>query len=259
MNMIEMVPQNSQINRSRFFNNFRKTLIFIGCIFSLVIISCTNDDKPEKIAAIVDRTKLPKLHETDVTTVISDSGVTRFRISSPSWDIYDKAEQPYWEFPKGIHFEKFDENLNVSANIHSLYAKFYVNEQIWELRGKVKSTNVKGEIIETEQLFWNQRLETFYSDSLTKVTTPSQILTGTGFLSNQSMTQYTFVRPQGSISVSENSNNLDTASNAPYGVKPLGGIVTSSINDQNAKAAAAAKNPSPTKTFPTMLIPIPQK
>jgi len=266
--MIEMKTQKSGIIVSKSLRNFWKAIIFVSCLL-LVIISCTNDDKPEKIGAIIDRSKLPKLHVTDVTTVISDSGVTRYRISSSRWDIYDKVNQPYWEFPNGIHFEKFDENLNINANIRSNYAKFYVNEQIWELRGKVKSTNLQGEVFETEQLFWNQRLEKFYSDSLTKITRATQILTGTGFVSNQSMTQYTFMRPQGPISFNENPNSSDsiaTSSNGSVGVKPSVGVVSSlnapakiisSINEQNAKAAA--KKPIPAKPIPTMLIPIPQK
>ena len=50
--------------------------------------------------------------------------------------------QPYWEFPQGIHFERFDLNLKVDANIHSEYAKFNENEQLWELRKNVKMTNI---------------------------------------------------------------------------------------------------------------------
>jgi LPS export ABC transporter protein LptC len=169
-------------------------------------VTCSND-KPDTIAAIVDRSSLPKLHATEITTVISDSGVTRYRISAPIWNVYDKARQPYWEFPLGIHFEKFDANLKVDANIHSQYARFNENEQLWELKGKVRSTNLQGELFETEQLFWNQREERFYSDSLIKITQKSHIITGIGFESNQSMTRYQIRQPQGIFPVEENTEN----------------------------------------------------
>ena len=101
--------------------------------------------------------------------------------------MYDKAAKPYWEFPKGIHFERFDLNLKVDANIHSSYARYFEVEQIWELRGKVRATNIKGDLLETEQLFWNQQQEKFYTDSTFKLTQSDKIVKGKGFTCNQTM------------------------------------------------------------------------
>jgi len=182
----------------------KKAFIVILPVF--LIVACTKE-KHDTIAAIVDRSVLPKLHATEITTVISDSGITRYRISAPRWDIYDKSSQPYWDFPNGIHFEKFDLNLKVDANIHSKYARFNENEQLWELKGNVKATNLLGELFETEQLFWNQREERMYSDSLIKITQVSHIITGIGFESNQTMTRYTIRKPQGIFPVNENDNS----------------------------------------------------
>ena len=184
-----------------------RNLFFFICIICFFIVACSSNEKPDKIAAIVNRSALPQLHATEITTVISDSGITRYRISAPIWNVYDKSSKPYWDFPKGIHFEKFDANLKVDANMHSKYARFNENEQLWELRGKVKATNVQGELFETEQLFWNQREERMYSDSLIKITQISHIITGIGFESNQAMTRYTIRKPQGIFPVTENDNS----------------------------------------------------
>jgi len=181
----------------------------IGCcifLLSLLISSCSND-KPDKIGAIVDRTKLPKVHATEITTIISDSGITRYRITASRWDFYDKASQPYQEFPDGIYFEKFDANLKVDANIQSKYARFNENEQTWELRGKVRAMNLQGELFETEKLFWNQRQQKFYSDTLIKITQATRIITGLGFESNESMTNYTIKKPQGTFPLNENAGS----------------------------------------------------
>ena len=170
----------------------------VGGLFLLFcIVSCNKDDKPEKIAAVVDRSAMPRLHATDITTLISDSGITRYRISAPCWNVYDKANQPYWEFPQGIHFERFDLNLRVVANIQSEYAKFNENEQLWELRKNVRMTNIQGQLFETNQLYWNQREERFYSDSLIKITDATHIIKGIGFESNQNITNYHIRKTQG--------------------------------------------------------------
>ncbi|HEY5592192.1 MAG TPA: LPS export ABC transporter periplasmic protein LptC [Paludibacter sp.] len=183
--------------------NFSVSTIFMVVVMLFFMIACSSKEEADKIGAIVDRSALPQLHATEITTVISDSGITRYRISASRWDVYDKASKPYWDFPNGIHFEKFDANLKVDANIHSQYARFNENEQLWELKGKVKAMNLQGELFETEQLFWNQREERMYSDSLIKITQVSQITTGIGFESNQNMTRYTIRKVVGIIAYSE--------------------------------------------------------
>lgn len=181
----------------------RETIV-CSFFFLILIVSCKNE-KPDKIGAVVDRTKLPKLHETEVSTIISDSGITRYRISAPRWDIYDKAIQPYQEFPEGIYFEKFDLNLKVDANIQSNYARFNDTQQIWLLKGKVRAMNLQGELFETEQLYWDQRQARFYSDSLIKITQTTRIITGIGFESNETMTHYLIKNPKGTFPLNENA------------------------------------------------------
>lgn len=167
-----------------------------------LLISCTSNET-EQIDPVINRAEIPRLHALQVTTVISDSGITRYRINTPQWDIYDKSNQPYWEFPVGVHFERFDEMLNVDANIHCEYAKFLENEQLWELKKNVRATNIQGELFETEHLFWNQREGKIYSDSLIKITQANYIITGVGFESNQEMTKYQVKNTTGVIPVEE--------------------------------------------------------
>ena len=151
--------------------------IIIGTlIVTISMFSSCNEKVKDKIAAVVDRSSMPSLRATDISTVISDSGITRYRISTPKWDMYDKTRQPYQEFPEGIHLEKFDLNLKVDANIHSKYAKYYEYDQIWELKGSVKATNLLGEIFETEQLFWNQKTRKIYSTCEIKITSQVKLI-----------------------------------------------------------------------------------
>jgi len=178
------------IIRSREFTKKHSiTTALLVVVVLLSLLSC-KEKYIDFTDAVKDRTMLPQLHATDVATVVSDSGITRYRINTPQWDIYDKAEPPYWEFPLGIHLERFDEQLNVDANVHCDYAKFNEREQLWELKGNVRATNLMGELFETEQLFWNQRTELIYSDSLIKVTKAEAIIIGVGFQSNQQMSRY---------------------------------------------------------------------
>jgi LPS export ABC transporter protein LptC len=111
--------------------------------------------------------------------------------------MYDRANQPYWEFKKGLQLERFDKNLRVETNIHCKYAKYNENQQLWELRGKVKMSNIRGQLFETSLLYWNQRDSKFYSDSAITITDATRIIKGVGFDSNQDMTNYHIRRIKG--------------------------------------------------------------
>lgn len=183
----------------------KKIKIFATTVFPAVVVlflAACSKVEPEKIAA-VDRTNFPRMHAMDVTTVISDSGITKYRINTPQWDVFDRANRPYWEFRYGIHFERFNEKLKVDANIHADYAKFLEYEQLWELRGNVEATNIRGELFETELLYWDQRTERIYSDSLINVTQERYIITAIGFDSNQQLTEYQFRDIQATIPLNE--------------------------------------------------------
>lgn len=180
----------------------------ISLILVLLMLtpSCSKE-QPDKIAAIKNRAALPQLQALETTTLISDSGITRYRITTVKCDIYDKTSQPYWNFPKGIHFEKFNKDMKVDADIRSNYARYNVYEQTWELKGKVRAMNLLGELFETEQLFWNQIEEKFYSDSIVKITQKTMIINAKGFESNQSMTKYTFKKTYGPIILNDNGES----------------------------------------------------
>lgn len=179
--------------------------IFLIIIVLAGVASCRKEKK-EIIGAIEDRSATPRMHVDSVTTIVSDSGITRYRISAPIWDIYDfDKQEPYWNFPQGIYFERFDQSMKVDANIHSNYAKFFENRQLWELKGNVRATNIKGDLFVTEQMFWDQRAERIYSDSLITITEldGSKIVGKNGFFANQQLTQYTVINTNANIPVKE--------------------------------------------------------
>ena len=147
--------------------------------------------------AVLDRASTPGLDASAVTTLISDSGITRYRITTQTWQVFDKADPVYWEFPDGIYLEKFNYDLEVETWLRSDYAHYDEGKQIWELRGHVQSMNTDSEFFETPQLFWNQKTERIHSDSSITITRQTSIIKGVGFDSNQELTKYTIHNPTG--------------------------------------------------------------
>lgn len=185
--------------------------IAIVMVAMLLFASCHRREVKLQMEAIDDRAAIPVLDAQQITTLISDSGVTRYRITARSWQVYDKADPSYWEFPEGIYLEQFDNRLNTSSTLRADYAYYDEPAEVWKLTGNVYATNVNGEQFETPELFWAQKTERVYSDSaITIIQPPTEaaiqakgdsargtIIKGVGFESNQEMTKYTIRKPTG--------------------------------------------------------------
>ncbi len=182
---------------------FRLSALLPLCLL-LLLCSCNHKDVKLRTGAVSDRAAIPALNTDSVTTLISDSGITRYRISATKWLVYDKAEPPYWEFSNGVYLERFDEQLEVNSTLRADYAHYNQQSHEWHLKGNVHSVNEKGEIFDTPELFWDQDGERVYSDSAISITRQQTIIRGIGFRSNQSMTQYTIMNPTGIIPLEEN-------------------------------------------------------
>lgn len=167
------------------------------------VMACQRHDVRLRAEAVTDRSAVPALDAQGVSTLISDSGITRYRITAAKWMIFDKADTPYWEFPEGIYLEKFNEDLLSDATVEADYAYYNEPAQRWTLRGNVKAVNIEGEMFETPLLYWNQKEESVYSDSAIVITKATSIIRGVGFRSNQEMTNYTILRPTGVFPIAE--------------------------------------------------------
>lgn len=179
-------------------------------VLLLLFGSCSSRDVKLRTDAVSDRAAIPALNTDSVTTLVSDSGITRYRITATKWLVYDKATPPYWEFPEGIYLERFDEQLEVNSQLEANYAHYNQESHEWHLRGAVHAINENGEIFDTPDLYWNQDEEKIFSDSSIVITRDKTIIRGVGFRSNQSMTLYTITNPTGIIPIEENdsTNNL---------------------------------------------------
>ncbi len=167
----------------------------------LFLCAACGNKKPEVSDEIINRGEAPRLRADEITTLISDSGITRYRITAKTWLVYDKVEEPYWDFPEGLHLESFDEQFNTEAQIDCKRARYYETKKLWQLDDSVRAVNLEGDRFATQQLFWEQNTERIFSDSLITIDQKDKQIIGEGFESNQSMTRYTIRKTRGIIPV----------------------------------------------------------
>ena len=155
-------------------------LVFSGC-----------DDSDKKVGPDIGlRDSLPALRSYGVSTLISDSGIIRYKIIAEEWFIYDKTIPPHWSFEKGLFIERFDQSYKVDAFISCDTAYFYNQQELWELRGRVLVKNLKNETFKTTLLFWDQRAHRIYSSAYMEIEGETRELSGYNFSSNEQMTDY---------------------------------------------------------------------
>ncbi|MDE5915008.1 MAG: LPS export ABC transporter periplasmic protein LptC, partial [Duncaniella sp.] len=138
-------------------------VIAVACLLLVsVVVSGCKDSDPVGMGN-VDASKTPTMLTRDVETLISDSGVTRFRIVTPIWYVYDEVDEPYWSFPEGLNLDKYDNFFRREATVEADSAVYFKNKQLWRLDGNVNITNVMNEKFLTNQLYWDQRQHKLYS------------------------------------------------------------------------------------------------
>lgn len=177
-------------------------VVLLGATMLLSFYSCGNSKTP-MADAIVERDSLPVMQTGGMTTLVSDSGIIRYKVDADEWLIFDKKNPTYWAFEKGVYVEKFDSLFQIEANIKADTAYYYDKEKLWKLVSNVSIQNIKGEKFDTDLLYWNEKTGKVYSDAYVRIEQPDRIITGYGFDSNQQMTIYTIRNIQGVFYVEE--------------------------------------------------------
>ncbi len=176
--------------------------VALQAIVMLVLQSCSSS--VESSASLgVERDSAAVMKTYNVTTLVSDSGITRFRVKTPEWLVFDKKAKPTWEFPQGIHLEQFDENLDIHSEVDAKKAIYYTELEQWILSDSVFAVNVEGEKFESEILYVHQKEDRIFTDKFVKITQEDKIITGIGMESNQRLTKYKVLKPQGIIPLDE--------------------------------------------------------
>lgn len=189
-------------------NKLQVRMLIISILILYILISC-NNEKKEVIDQPFDREIIPSIEDDSVTMFISDSGVIRYKVLTDKWQIFDGAKDPHWFFPEGLYIERFNPLFMTEATIKADTAWNYTLRKTWRLKGNVFIKNIKNETFNTEELFWDEKVQKIYSDKYIEIKRPNKLeLKGFGFESNTNMTEYKIFRPHDTnLYVNENEKS----------------------------------------------------
>lgn len=196
-----------------------KTHLYI-VILTFLFLAC-QEGKEHTASAIYPRDSVAVMTSYGVNTLISDSGVIKYRIVAESWEVNQVKNPSRWIFEKGLFLEQFNEKFHVEAYIQCDTAFYFDQKKMWELRGRVRIRTIDGLRFFSEELFWDQNKHELYSYKYSRLITPDREMEGTYFLSDEHMRHYTISNSKGSFVKGEMDGNSssDSILSAPDTVK----------------------------------------
>lgn len=188
-------------------------------MFVLFFASC-EEQKEHTAPAVFPRDSASVMTSYGVNTLISDSGIIKYRIVTERWDVNTVKNPSRWTFEKGVFLEQFDEKFHVQSYIQCDTAYYFDQMKLWELRGRVRILTKDGIRFSSEQLFWDENKHELYSHMFSRLVTPDRRLQGSYFRSDEKMTRYFVSNTKGSFTKGDIDNNgSDTLRTAPDSAK----------------------------------------
>ena len=195
-----------------------KTPFFLLAVSLYLAVSCSQE-KEHTAPAINPKDSVSLMTSFGVNTLISDSGVMKYRIVTEKWEVNEVRNPSRWMFERGLFLEQFDERFHVQAYIQCDTAYYYDQKRLWELRSRVSILTKDGLRFTSQQLFWDESNHELYSFVPSKLVTPDRTLEGTYFRSDERMTKYTVSNSKGSFEKADIAGSGDTIASAPDTVK----------------------------------------
>jgi LPS export ABC transporter protein LptC len=171
---------------------------FVG---TMLLFSCKTDI--EMINALTERDQVPSVVAKAIEINYTEQGKIKVSVIAPESHYFQFAEEPYNEFPKGIEVYNFTDSLTIDSKLTANYAIYYEQKKLWNARYNVVAINSKGEILNTEQLFWDEQAKRIYSEDMVKITSGDDVLFGEGFESDENFNDWVIKKPKGTLYVDE--------------------------------------------------------
>lgn len=166
-----------------------------------MFISCKQKTAESEIR---DPNTTPTQISHNLKVIYSVNGEKSYSFKTPLLERYEMAEEPFMEFTEGVYLESYKEGSSdtIENTLVADYAKLMEKENLWEARGNVVATNANGQILKTEQLFWNQTTRRIYSNIKTTIIDGDDVIIGeNGFESDEQFGDMLLKRTKGRIEV----------------------------------------------------------
>ena len=190
----------SSVESSSF--SLRLLLVRLGAALALLFLGLTTACTKERVEVKnldVNPDSLYTARMLQLNTLISDSGLVRYRMTAPVLLIYERPERNEWVFPKGLLLRPYDASQGSQVFIKADSAVRRTEHEEWELVGHVQVQGPKGERLSTHRLFWQRDARKLYSRDTTYFFTQGRGLRGSRFEATDDLSWYEIQDNKGSL------------------------------------------------------------
>jgi len=166
-----------------------------------MLSSCKNDIR--EVTALNAGDSIPDLTAKNFVYLRSDAGRIVAKLQSPRMTQF-MGENSHMEFPDGFKIEFYNRLMQVESVLTADYGIQYDKRKLIIARKNVVVIDlIANRQLEAEELVWDQRRKKIYSESKIKITTPTQILFGAGFESDENFRGYEVFKGSGDFEIDE--------------------------------------------------------
>ncbi len=186
----------------------------------MLLVQACQEQHEHTAPAVNPRDSVSMMVSYGVNTLVSDSGMMKYRIVAECWEVNQAKNPSRWIFEKGLFLEQFDEKFHVEAYVQCDTAYYFDQQKLWKLRGRVHVRTIDGLRFSSEELYWDQAKHELYSYVYSRLVTPDREMEGTYFRSDERMMHYTITNSKGSFVKGEmGESEGDSILSAPDTVK----------------------------------------
>ena len=172
-------------------------IIMASCLM-MFLLSCNQHKEGASLFSY--HGKYPDESAQNITITMSDSGKVSFVVSTPILNRYSLDTIKYVDCLEGIQITSYTEFGDKQAVVTADYA-ICENNSVYKALHNVRICDViKGDTLETEEIIWDQRTRTIYSNVLVKQKkADGSVNYGDGFTADERFTKYTIIHPRGEM------------------------------------------------------------
>ena len=176
-------------------------LLFFTAVFAIAAL--TSCDSTLKDVQKINLSEFSPSGDADsITLKYTDSGRIKAVLVAIKMLDYATVKFPFTEFPKGVNVTLYDKNSKRTF-IKSDYAIQFKGTDIIDLQGNVKINTEDNKVLETQQLYYDQKNNWFFTEGKFKFSAPKGISTGQGIDFNSDFTIMNTQNFSGEIDQSE--------------------------------------------------------
>ena len=172
-------------------------------LLAILAVAACSKERVETKSLNVNIDSLYTARMIKLNTLISDSGMIRYRMIAPVLLIYERPERNEWVFPQGLILRPYD---TVSGNKVFIKADSAIRStatEEWELIGHVQVQGPEGQRLNTHRLFWQRDQRRLYSHDTTYFFTQGRELRGSSFEATDDLSWYQILNNKGMIEYDE--------------------------------------------------------